>query len=716
MRAVSRPSPSRTRSKARPATERTEVRMLFGKANVYVGIIALRQRSVEDHRVAGAPRRVAERDRLGRDGVRHLQRQPERVRVRHQPARHRVRRPGGARRADAAASRSAAGTRPARSAAASARSTRTGTATGRCKSQITERGWEAEMAIPLKTLRYQTGTNQTWGFNVLRNIRHKNEQVYLAPIPRGFDIYRVSLAAKMTGLDLPARRDIKLIPYVLGSVNKDFTRRHAISVDKNGDVGLDVKWGIRPNLTLDVDRQHRLRAGRGRRRAGQPDALRSVLPGEAAVLPRERVDLPVRQPAADRPVLLAPHRPVGRPALPIDILGGGRLSGKVGGWNVGVLNIQTDDVEDRDRRDCIGAGQQLQRAARAARSRPFELRRASSSTAQGTGEAKRRRRLQPRLRRRREHPGRRPTSAVSAFLARTDSPSVAQRAARQRLLGPRVLQLHQQPVAGVGRLLAGRRELQSRRSASCRAAATAVRSSARSSSRSRRRWPWIRRIAPHVCYNVVLRLRRQLQIQSSNVALSTPFEIQPKQGGRFGWFFDYAAGQPDRAVHGVQSRRPARGRSRPAFYSWDQHALEYLHNPSARVTGTIRVSRRQLSTTATSSRIELTSDYRITREGDRERSAGRGRTSTCRTAAFVTQPGADQGELLVHDAGQPVGAGAVQRPDRRSSRRTSAWRCSIAAAPACSSSTTIAATRPTSTAIETLGRSFVVKYTRLFDF
>ena len=79
------------------------------------------------------------------------------------------------------------------------------------------------MAIPLKTLRYSTGADRTWGFNVLRNIRHKNEQVYLSPIPRGFDIYRVSLAAKVSGLNLPARRDIKLIPYVLGSANKDFT-------------------------------------------------------------------------------------------------------------------------------------------------------------------------------------------------------------------------------------------------------------------------------------------------------------------------------------------------------------------------------------------------------------------------------------------------------------------------------------------------------------
>ena len=59
----------------------------------------------------------------------------------------------------------------------------------------------------------------------MRNIRHKNEQVYLAPIPRGFDIYRVSLAAKMSGLDMPARRDIKLIPYALGSVEQGLHAR-----------------------------------------------------------------------------------------------------------------------------------------------------------------------------------------------------------------------------------------------------------------------------------------------------------------------------------------------------------------------------------------------------------------------------------------------------------------------------------------------------------
>ena len=89
-----------------------------------------------------------------------------------------------------------------------------------------------------------------------RNIRRKNEQVFLSPVARGFDIYRVSSAAKLTGLDLPARHDLKITPYVLASVNKDYTvaRDQVVSrvnpfEDRN--IGVDAKWGVRPNLTAD---------------------------------------------------------------------------------------------------------------------------------------------------------------------------------------------------------------------------------------------------------------------------------------------------------------------------------------------------------------------------------------------------------------------------------------------------------------------------------
>ena len=242
------------------------------------------------------------------------------------------------------------------------------------RAQVTERGWEAEMAIPLKTLRYQAGTDRTWGFNVMRNIRHKNEQVYLAPIPRGFDIYRVSLAAKMSGLDVPARRDIKMIPYALGSANKDFTRAAGDEqVDGNADFGVDLKWGIRPNLTLDA--------------TYNTDFAQVEADEEQVNLTRFDLFFPEKRPfflenastfqfGNPQQIDLFFSRRIGLSptALPIDIRGGGRLSGKVGGWNVGVLEHPGRRYRGLARQQ-HRAGEQLQRAAHAARDRAIELRR-----------------------------------------------------------------------------------------------------------------------------------------------------------------------------------------------------------------------------------------------------------------------------------------------------------------------------------------------------
>jgi hypothetical protein len=106
------------------------------------------------------------------------------------------------------------------------------------RAQITDRGWEAEFAIPLRTLRYNPGLDRTWGVNAMRNIRRKNEQVFLAPVPRGYNLYRVSVAGKLQGLSLPARRDIRFVPYAAGAVSDDQTLR-TNTVDRSDDVGLD---------------------------------------------------------------------------------------------------------------------------------------------------------------------------------------------------------------------------------------------------------------------------------------------------------------------------------------------------------------------------------------------------------------------------------------------------------------------------------------------
>ena len=66
------------------------------------------------------------------------------------------------------------------------------------QSRITDRGWETEIAIPFKTLRYHPGEEQNWGLNIMRNIRRKNEQSFWAPVSRADTIQRVSVAGDMT--------------------------------------------------------------------------------------------------------------------------------------------------------------------------------------------------------------------------------------------------------------------------------------------------------------------------------------------------------------------------------------------------------------------------------------------------------------------------------------------------------------------------------------
>ena len=75
---------------------------------------------------------------------------------------------------------------------------------------MTERGWEAEFAIPLKTLRYSAGQERTWGINAMRNIRsQRTSRCSSRRCPRGLRPAPVSVAGKLHGVSLPARRDLE---------------------------------------------------------------------------------------------------------------------------------------------------------------------------------------------------------------------------------------------------------------------------------------------------------------------------------------------------------------------------------------------------------------------------------------------------------------------------------------------------------------------------
>ncbi len=77
------------------------------------------------------------------------------------------------------------------------------------KTRVTETGWTAEFAIPLRTLRYGPAP-QLWGLNFARAIERKRELVYWSPVSRIYTLARLSSAGELRGLDVPAPRDLKI--------------------------------------------------------------------------------------------------------------------------------------------------------------------------------------------------------------------------------------------------------------------------------------------------------------------------------------------------------------------------------------------------------------------------------------------------------------------------------------------------------------------------
>src|SRR5262245_25291688 len=120
-----------------------------------------------------------------------------------------------------------------------------------------EGGWTIEMAIPFKSLRYQPGTSQTWGVNLRRVVRWKNEWSYLAQVPRALTTFRgflkISSAGNLEGLQVPSgSANLEVKPFFLGGVSTDRTVTPAVLNDLDGRVGGDLKYGITQNITADL--------------------------------------------------------------------------------------------------------------------------------------------------------------------------------------------------------------------------------------------------------------------------------------------------------------------------------------------------------------------------------------------------------------------------------------------------------------------------------
>jgi hypothetical protein len=453
------------------------------------------------------------------------------------------------------------------------------------KSSVTERGWETEIAIPFKTLRYPTGMDKTWGFNLKRNIRRKNEQVYLAPVQRGFDVFRVSSAAKLTGLNLPPRRDLKLTPFALASANKDYTVTTK-QLDRKGDVGLDVKWGVRPNLTADF--------------TVNTDFAQVEADEEQVNLTRFDLFFPEKRPfflenasvfqfGSPQQIDLFFSRRIGLSAtgasgVPIDIIGGTRLSGKVGKYNIGLLDMQTDDALDaRTDRVLTSANNfgviRVQReVGRSSFGGIFVNREATGSLA-GRDDYNRAYGVDANVQVSKN-------SKVFAFIARTDSPTT--RADSQPRGSDHSERLFYSFTNNLWQLSGGYSQVGL--NFNPEVGYLPRRGYRRPEFRlfyqpQPKRWPWIRRFSPHTSYNAFYGISDGL-VQSSMGHFHF-FEIQPRQGGRFGTFIDRNQDRPTSpfTVFNAGGKRVV---IPPGLYTWLQIANEYLSDPSATFSTTLR--------------------------------------------------------------------------------------------------------------------------------
>ena len=217
-----------------------------------------------------------------------------------------------------------------------------------------EGGWTVEVALPFKSLRYRPGRVQLWGFQVRRNNRWKNEVSYLTPIPASLQRrghFQTSLSATLVGLEAPpASKNIEIKPYMTSSLTSDLTATPPISNDPGMDVGLDLKYGIIPNLTADFTYNTDFAQVEADEQQVNLTRFSLLFPEKREFFLENQGTFAFGGTAAsqvggpnDAPLLFYSRRiglNEGR-AIPIQV--GARLTGRIGRYSLGLLNIQAGD-------------------------------------------------------------------------------------------------------------------------------------------------------------------------------------------------------------------------------------------------------------------------------------------------------------------------------------------------------------------------------------
>ena len=225
-----------------------------------------------------------------------------------------------------------------------------------------------------------------------------------------------------------------------------------------------------------------------------------------------------------------------------------------------------------------------------------------------------------------------------------------------------------------------------------------------------KRWPWIRRISPHISYNSFYDFDGNAADPRSRTSTRSRFSRDRAAASAGSWT---TPGQSRWRRSRCSTATAGASRFRRAQYCWGQNAFEYFHNPSARVTGTIR-ARIGNYYDGDFKGFELTSDYRITPKAT---------ASVGWTRQDIDLPyGNFVNNLVPVKANYSFTTLTNLSALLQYNGQTGQFSSNVRFAWLNRSGTGLFVVYNdrrdllSSTALETLGRSFVVKYTRLIDF
>ena len=215
-------------------------------------------------------------------------------------------------------------------------------------------GWFAEFRIPISSLRFQdTDGTVVMGLISWRSIPRRNETDIFPAVPPNWgdrSFYKMSEAQEIVFEQLHSRKPLYIAPYFTGGLDRNNVLDESATAYHRDDTsqmetGLDVKYGLTSNLTLDVTINTDFAQV-------EADDEQINLTRYSLFFPEKRLFFQERASifnfdleATDKNRLFYSRRIGMHEGKPVRIYGGARVVGRIGSWDIGFLNMQTEKIE-----------------------------------------------------------------------------------------------------------------------------------------------------------------------------------------------------------------------------------------------------------------------------------------------------------------------------------------------------------------------------------